>query len=615
MREQYMMEQWPGGDLGLEPKLVVIGGASLDTLHFAGHTVRSAGGAGLYTSLAAQRTGTRVTMVGPRPSPMPAELVEAAGKIDWRGAEVAPDCLPSFEIAHLGDGRTELRSLHWRAEADLSPENLPEDLPDGLVYCIPLTDPRLQLEFLRLFRARGRPVAGGTHGGAVDEHPDVVRQVIATTDIFFCNEAEALGLFGSLDNAHTAPGHLLFVTRGARGVRVIQGQRQTDLPGVLVRELDPTGAGDTFCGTVLAELLRGAHPIQAARRGCVAAAEMVTRPGPEALLQPPPPPGVALDARVGLDHGRIDRMAAQLAELSELRPFDFTGPRFPAEGASPSDHAGTLDFFFAATLQQFGFWTSSEDRYQEPMIATLDSQDLKGSDYLWAAYKRWLTEDPAGLTPAGHQCLDLEALHHHCRCDAGHNPLPATHLRLEQARAYGHDMATLGLTPQGLLDQANASPRPLSTLLCLLDHIGGYGEDPLRKKSTLLALILRQRPEAFLRAQALDEAPPIVDYHIQRGCLRMGLVQIHDNALRQRLEERRILEEDDEWAVRDATYRAMERLQSSSGRSMGTVDLFFFQNRRRCPEMTEPDCDVCPVQPVCARERALFQPVHRTAFY
>jgi hypothetical protein len=35
----------------------------------------------------------------------------------------------------------------------------------------------------------------------------------------------------------------------------------------------------------------------------------------------------------------------------------------------------------------------------------------------------------------------------------------------------------------------------------------------------------------------------------------------------------------------------------------------------RCPETTEPDCPACPVQKICARETALFQPVLRTTAY
>ncbi len=55
-------------------------------------------------------------------------------------------------------------------------------------------------------------------------------------------------------------------------------------------------------------------------------------------------------------------------------------------------------------------------------------------------------------------------------------------------------MLALKLTPGEVVRQAQTSVRPLRTLIGLLDHIGGYKENPLRKKTGLLALILNQRP-------------------------------------------------------------------------------------------------------------------------
>ncbi len=593
--------------------LTVIGGASLDVLHFRGRTVRSAGGAGLYTALAAHRAGARVTMVGPRPRPMPGELAPAAERLDWRGPEVSPERLPSFEIAHLGGGRTELRGAAWRAEAELSVGNLPANLPSGLVFCIGLTDPRRQLELVRHFKARGRRVACGTYGGAVRDAPEVVRELFAAADVFFCNRSEAVRLFGDLEAARTAADRLLFVTLGDSGARVVQGRHASDVPAVTVEELDPTGAGDTFCGTVLALLGRAeeeiaVHPVLAARRGVAAAAEMVTAIGPAALLRPPAPtPGAD---RVRVDAAAIRRVAGVVGALGDVAAFPFTGGDLP-----PEDHPGTLDYFFTATLQQFGFWTAAKERYARPFVAPIGDRRLKGSDFLWAAYRRWLDDDPEGLTPEGQLRLSGADLEDRLRPDAGANAtMPALDLRLAQAREYGRDAVELGWTPQSILEQASSARRPLATFFDLLDRLGGYKEDPLRKKSALLALILRQRPEGFLRAGG-DDVPPVVDYHVQRGCLRMGLVRVDDGTLRRRLIRRQLLDGEDEWAVRAACFTAIAELREASGRSMGAVDWFFFQNRRRCPEMTEPECRRCGVDAVCGHETALFQPVHRTTFY
>ena len=112
-----------------------------------------------------------------------------------------------------------------------------------------------------------------------------------------------------------------------------------------------------------------------------------------------------------------------------------------------------------------------------------------------------------------------------------------------------------------------------------------------------------------------DDAPPIVDYHVQRTCLRTGMVHITDEALAAQVRSRAVLAADDEWAVRRAAFTAVARLASSSGRDMGAVDWFLFQMRTRCPEVGSPDCAACPAAPACARLVDLFQPVRRTTFY
>jgi hypothetical protein len=206
-------------------------------------------------------------------------------------------------------------------------------------------------------------------------------------------------------------------------------------------------------------------------------------------------------------------------------------------------------------------------------------------------------------------------LHAVLRADDGSDPMPAFDLHLAQANAYGRDMQVLGLTPARIVAQANASARPLQTLMMQLDQIGGYKEDPLRKKSSLLALTLNQRPEGFFRFGPGEDVQPVIDYHLMRSCLRIGLIDINDAQLQRSLAARSQIGADDEWAVRYAAYRAIERLVALSGRSMGAVDWFFFGARRRCPEMTEPDCPACPVDTLCAHRRELFQPVIRTTYY
>jgi hypothetical protein len=188
-------------------------------------------------------------------------------------------------------------------------------------------------------------------------------------------------------------------------------------------------------------------------------------------------------------------------------------------------------------------------------------------------------------------------------------------LRLEQANRYGRDMLALRLTPQAVVEKALTSDHPLQTFLATLDHIGGYKEDPLRKKSQLLALILNNRPEMFMPLRDDEPMKPVVDYHLMRTCLRVGLVDVIDEELRDALVDRQVISAVDEWAVRYAAYRALEQLEALSGVGMAALDAYLFGMRTRCPEMSEPECQLCQLDPVCAKRKELFQPVLRTTLY
>jgi hypothetical protein len=249
------------------------------------------------------------------------------------------------------------------------------------------------------------------------------------------------------------------------------------------------------------------------------------------------------------------------------------------------------------------------------MIANLDGRTLKGSDYLFAAYLRAWQRDPSSMSPVAQANLTTDQLDAILRADDGSNPMPANDLHLRQANAYGRDMLALGYTSHSIVEIANRAANPRTAFLSLLDCVGGYKEDPLRKKAMLLALILEQRPEHFLHAAPGEAEPPVIDYHLMRSCLRTGLIEITDADLRERIIAREVITPRDEWAIRYAAYRAIEAVQQQSGRSMGAVDWFFFNARRRCPEMTIPECAACAVDAVCAHRVELFQPVIRTTFY
>jgi sugar/nucleoside kinase (ribokinase family) len=650
--------------------LLVIGGASLDVYHLSnGQIVHSPGGAGLYTALAAACSGVRTGMFAPRPDPIPEALRAADERVDWIGPSVPLDQLPRFEIAHYGGGRAALLNASWGGEMLITPETFPgEQIAAFVMHIAALRTAERQLNFAKDFRSFRNfgsltRLSAGTYSKICISEPDTVRELIGLCDFFFMNENEANLLFGGVDQVTAQPGQIIFVTLAERGALVIQGDHVTHVPGHPANEFDPTGAGDTFCGAALANIARGVHPVMAAQAAVLLSAEMIGAVGPTRLLSADPAPTPTIDPRVRVDADQVQRIAQLIAYLPDVQPFRFVGDFFPY-----ADDPGALDWFFAVTLQQFGFWEISPRlvgeshgeashgpgvrAYSHPMIASLDGRSLKGSDYLFAAHRRMIDRDGGFFTPDRQAALTADELAAVLRADDGSNPMPAFHLHVQLAQSYGRDMLALGWTSRDLVEQANRAAAPRTAFLSMLDHIGGYKEDPLRKKAMLLALILEQRPEKFLRAPLAslratqersnllvdaeiasshsstpplhgsaqsaprnDAEPPVIDYHLMRSCLRTGLVEVINDDLRRRLMGREELSGGEEWAVRFAAYQAIQQVQSLSGRSMGAVDWFFFNARRRCPEMTEPDCPNCAIDAACAHRKELFQPVIRTTFY
>lgn len=567
----------------------------------------------MYTTMAARRSGARASMFAPRPDPMPAELTPVLEKLDqWLGPVIPAERLPHFEIQHSGDKATYLVASIG-AEGELTTDQLPANLGGyDCVHLTPLGNSSLQQLFVIACRKKGaRLISSGTYLCTIKDQPELIRHTIELCDVFFMNEEEAGLLFGSPEQAKTGTGKLLFITLGAKGVIVVQGEEQTRLKAVSARVLDPTGAGDTFCGATLASLMQGAHPVMSALRALSLAAEEIESVGPAALLLDEPAPLTLVDHRIRLDHGQIKKISEIVKVIDAAQASDFTGKDFP-----PAGHPKTLDYFFATILQQFSFWETLNGRYDHPLVARIDGDQLKGSAYLFRAFRLPLESDAGFYSPERQAALTRDELMKLFRADDGSDPMPAFDLHLEMAQRYGREMIATGKTPQQMIERAMKSATPLKTFIGELDQIGGYKEDPLRKKSNLLALVLNQRPEKFLTFGKDEEVPPVIDYHTMRGCLRMGLVEIIDEALLRKVEARQIVNADEEWAIRYACYLAVEDVVRISGKSLGAVDWFFFAySRQRCPEMSEPVCAECAVNEACVHRKNLFQPVMRTTYY
>jgi ribokinase len=271
--------------------ILVVGTASTDTLHIGGQMHHTIGGAGLYTALAAQFAGANATLLAPRPIHIPQAFLPVTERIVWMGPAVATRDMPRLEIAHHGEGRATLIDAAWGAESMLKPEMLPDDLSRfECVHVAALSSAQKMLMFVQACRERGaRRISAGTYYRLVQNEPATVRAIFEQADVFFMNENEATGLWGSLRVAgristRTHAGAVLFITFDKRGVIVIEGEQATPLPADGASEVDPTGAGDTFCGATLAGLARGEPPALAAQNATALAARVIEHIGPAFLL-------------------------------------------------------------------------------------------------------------------------------------------------------------------------------------------------------------------------------------------------------------------------------------------------------------------------------------------
>lgn len=589
------------------PELVVVGCPSMDRLETPAGTVIAPGGAGFNTALAARGAGITVGLVAAITAALPREIARAFGPggLDRAGLVVRDGLMPSFHIGYDQALNARYHHVELGVELLLDADDFPERwLATRHVHLSPLgASSRNQLAFARRLRARG--FSGTLSAGCflLDGDGEVTRALAAECSVVFLNRVELAAVF-----PEGPPGDGTFtvcVTEGADGASVHRGGVITHRPALPADVVDTTGAGDAFAGGYLAGLLGGSDPLDSALRWSAIA---ISDHGSTALV-------TAVAARVGprveVDTGRIAALGPLLARHARTSALDFTGFPLPDRGVP-----WALDCLAVATLHQYGFWTSDGDGWVAPMYAFANGERFKGSDFIWQAFTRAAATDPSVLDPA-RLAAEGDLFDRICTDDGGSCPVPHLESHRQLQQAYGMTLVEQGHRGFGdLLATVADSVTPGRDLLERLARLPGYAEDPLAKKANLLVVILANRPERFLDLKDPRSVTPIVDYHLMRSCLRTGCVVIADPELRRRVEKRRWVDEWEEEQIRSAAFDAINGLVSVSGLDQASVDGFFFTNARRvCVETAEPDCPSCPLEPECAAERDLFQPVFRTTAY
>ena len=592
----------------MRPVLVFVGSPSTDRLTREGSTLEAIGGAAFISALAARAAGAETGIVARIPPILPDEVarVFGPGGLDRRGLVHENGSLPAFHITYDEADRASYTHVDNGLEEKLCAADFPQAwLEVPVVHLAAIgEDAQRQLTMLEGLRSRGFKgrISAGTYRRMILLNPEAARRLLRLSDLFFCNAEE----FGLLCPDGPPDGVTVCVTQGPEGVRVYGGPHAGDHLPAPAEVVDATGAGDAFCGGFLAGVVTGAEPVA---MGMEAARVVLTGMGAAPLIASV---SAGIGPRAIAVPDRIALVAERLSTVARAATLDFTyAPHLPA------GHSQALPMLCIATMHQFGFWTSDPARgWLAPMYAEIDGVRYKGSDFVWAAFAQAARNDPS-LFDARRMANERSLLPEICKADDGTCPLPEVESFIDLHVAHGQAM--LERWPDGyasLVADCNAHEKPVQRLLEHLAALPGYGEDPLLKKANLLAIVLGNRPENFLQLRDPEHIRPIVDYHLMRGCLRTGCIDLVDPDLERRSRARQWVDAKEEQAIRDAAKTAIDALVGQSGTSVAAVDGFFFTlGRRLCLETEEPRCGECPLEPACGKQVERFQPVFRTSYY
>lgn len=120
---------------------------------------------------------------------------------------------------------------------------------------------------------------------SVEEIRELCRPVLERADVFLPSKGEAMLFTGaSSDEAGcrelAAQGRTVVLKEGAQGCHIFAGGTDLAVPGFEVEEIDPTGAGDAFCGGFTVACLDGLDLWEAGLFANAVGALAVTQKGP-----------------------------------------------------------------------------------------------------------------------------------------------------------------------------------------------------------------------------------------------------------------------------------------------------------------------------------------------
>ena len=213
------------------------------------------------------------------------------------GVRIDPDLTTGTAfVSYYGDGSRDF-IFHLHATAAEHVSFSAEALPPGElilhVSAASLGPPRLRAAILAA--ADAVLAAGGRICCDPNARPELMRdeggkaaleRIVAESFCLMPSTSDLGFLFpdedeeSALERLLSGSAQIVAIKRGAEGASVASENGRQDFPGHRVDEIDPTGAGDCFCGTLVAALAQNKPLEEAARLANAAGAIAVTRRGP-----------------------------------------------------------------------------------------------------------------------------------------------------------------------------------------------------------------------------------------------------------------------------------------------------------------------------------------------
>ncbi|RLI26892.1 MAG: hypothetical protein DRO52_01690 [Candidatus Hecatellales archaeon] len=267
----------PGGSL-----LIFVGHVSVDKIRNVWGERVQLGGAALYAALGAKTIHENV------------KLVTAVGRdfkhisflhSNFPGSKIKVVNMPTskFTISYTEAFRARYVGVEVGAGAAIKVSDLPQPwIREGnLIHLAPMRPPKVE-RFIERIRAQSPRVWVSMHTSPdyleVPEYRRVLRRLASRVDLFVVNDHEALTLTGAGSLIHaiqTLKARRLAVTLGQIGAIIVEEGKLQLIPalsGLTPTPKDTTGAGDVWCGALLAAYLQTGDWVRAVAAACTLSA-------------------------------------------------------------------------------------------------------------------------------------------------------------------------------------------------------------------------------------------------------------------------------------------------------------------------------------------------------